>query len=723
MSGSSSRTVFFERAAQLVALTGLGISTPLLNILKDGPEFFVNRRAFPLDIVSLALILVLVPPLALLLVEGVARILGARLARLVHYVFVALLTSIILVPLCSTSLGLSGEQSVIAACIGGVLVVVGIARFAAARTWLAFLAALVVFSVFTFFTSDGVRTLLAPKTTSSQDGFTKTSATPVVMLILDEFPLNGLLDDHLQVDDERFPNFAALQRDSIWFHNAAAVNQFTPIALPAILSGRMPRSLKQLPTVESYPANLFTILSRSHAVTGYEPFTRLCPDDVCARKTRRTSWQGRLAFMFSDLAAVYLNYLVPSDLDLGVPNIVGKWGDFWDETNGDWDAPNFSRGGRVESFKRFINGLRVPADKPPFIFAHIILPHMPHQFVPSGRMYVPGVIQGYAKDQWSAEPGLIHFGYQQFLMQLGATDRLLGQFVQKLKDLGVYDKALFIVVADHGASFQAHTHRRGDVQHPSFYEDVMSIPLFVKLPGESSKGIISDKPAQTIDVVPTVLDVLGLDYKLPFDGASLVSNDFPARAEQQLLVGRIPKNNSEEEAARTKHAQEGQVITYKAPTEMPHATVDWKYTFPGYKTPNPYNPYYIGPHSELLGRSLSEFSVRPVAATFQFHARNGRADPARANGRLRYDPKTGVCPCNLQGVVEGTDLKAGDEVAVAVNGALQGFSYLIPSSAYSGHFIFMVPDKAFSAGENKVELFKVEGSQQGTPRFGRLVAK
>ncbi len=723
MSGSSSRTVFFERAAHLVALTGLAMGTPLLNILKDGPEFFVNRRALPLDIVSLVLILVLVPPLVLLFVEGMARIVGARLASFVHYVFVAFLASIVLVPLCSASLGLSGEQSVIAAAIGGILVAVGVARFAAVRTWLAFLAALVAFSVFTFFTSDGVRTLLAPKANSSQDGFTKTSATPVVMLILDEFPLNGLLNDQLQVDADRFPNFATLQRDSIWFRNAAAVNQFTPIALPAILSGRMPRSLKQLPTVESYPANLFTILSRSHAVTGYEPFTRLCPDDVCAKKTRRTSWRGRLSFMLSDLAAVYVNYLVPTDLDVGVPNIDGKWGDFWDETNGDWDAPNFSRGGRVESFRRFINGLRVAADKPSFIFAHIILPHMPHQFVPSGRMYVPGVIQGYAKDRWSAEPGLIHFGYQQFLMQLGATDRLLGQFVQKLKDLGIYDKALFIVVADHGASFQAHTHRRGDVQHPAFYEDVMSIPLFVKLPGESSKGIISDKLAQTIDVVPTVLDVLGLDYKLPFDGASLVSDDFPARAEQQLLVGRIPKKNSEEEAARKKHAQEGQVITYKGPTEMPHATVDWKYTFPGYKTPNPYNPYHIGPHSELLGKPLSEFPVTSLSSTFQFQSRGGKVDTTRANGKVTYDPKTGVCPCNLQGMVEGTELKAGDEVAVAVNGALQGFSYLIPSTAYAGNFAFLVPDKAFSAGENKVELFKVERPQQGIPRFGRLVAK
>jgi hypothetical protein len=723
VSASSSRTVWVERAAQLVALTGLGISTPLLNILKDGPEFFVNRRVFPFDIVSLVALLVLVPPMVLLLVEAVARLAGARVARLVHGVCVAILTAIVLVPLCASSLALSGEQSVTLAAIGGVLVAICVARFAAAGRWLSFLSVLVAFSVCTFFTSDGVWTLLFPKAASSDDGFTKKSDTPVVMLILDEFPLNGLLNDQLEVDPERFPNFAALQRDSTWFRNAAAVNQFTPIALPAILSGKMPKSLKQLPTVESYPANLFTILARSHAVTGYEPFTRLCPEDVCAKKVRRTSWRGRIKFMLSDLAAVYLNYAVPSDLDLGVPNIDGKWGDFWEETSGDWDAPNFSRGGRVESFRRFINGLRVTGDKPPFIFAHIILPHMPHQFVSSGRMYAPGVIQGYVKDQWSADPALIQFGYQQFLMQLGATDRLLGQFVQKLKELGIYDKALFIVVADHGASFQAHTHRRGDVQHPAFYEDVMSIPLFIKLPGEGSKGVISEKPAQTIDIVPTVLDLLGLDYKLSLDGAPLFSSAFPERSEQKLLVGRIPKKNADEEASRKKHEQEGQIVGYTSPVQMPRATVDWKYTFPGYKTPNPYNPYHIGPYTELLGKPVADFATTSSPSTFQFQSRGGKVDPARALGVVKYDPKTGVCPCNLQGIVEGSDLQAGATIAVAVNGILQGFSRLIPSAAYTGNFAFLVPDKAFVAGDNTVNLFVVEQAGQSGLRFRSLRAK
>jgi hypothetical protein len=77
----------------------------------------------------------------------------------------------------------------------------------------------------------------------------------------------------------------------------------------------------------------------------------------------------------------------------------------------------------------------------------------------------------------------------------------------------------------------------------------------------------------------------------------------------------------------------------------------------------------------------------------------------------------------LQGIVEGSDLVAGDEIAVGINGTLQAFSKLIASAAYTGNFAFLVTEKAFVAGENKVELFKVEGSLPDGLRLRKLRAK
>ncbi len=721
MATLSPRVVAFRRSAQLLALTGLAISSPLLNILSDGPEFFVNRRVFPFDIVSLVALLVLVPPALLLLLEGIARIFGRASATIAHGAFATLLAATALTPMLSAHALSSGLVALVISGLAGLVVAVCVIRYSTASTWLSWMALLTVFSVVNFLREEGVSTLLSPKKVTQENGFTKHSETPVVVLIFDEFPLNGLLDKNREIDGLRFPNFAALAKDAIWYKNAAAVNQFTPIALPAIVSGKMPRSLKQLPTAESYPVNLFTLLARSHAVRAYEPFTKLCPDDLCGRKKRRTSWRGRMKAMIKDLAAVYLNYVVPSDVEVGVPNIDGKWGDFWDETNANWDAPNFSRKGRVESFRRFTHGLKAPTDKAPFIFVHVIMPHMPHQFVPSGKMYAPGVLQGYVKDRWSEDPALRRVSYQQFVMQLGATDRMLGEFVAKLREIGIYDRALFVAVADHGMSFQPHTHRRGDVGHPAFYEDVMSIPLFVKLPG-IGKGAVSERHAQTIDVVPTVLDALGLDYNVSFDGVSLLRGDIPDRTEQNLLVGRISKQEAQKAGDASQAVKEGTLRSFPVSSETSRATIDWKYSLPGYDSPKQHNPYFIGPRGELLGHHVKEFPVTPGDGQFQFLLRSGKPDPSRAGGALRYDPKTGVCPCNLQGAIEGKSLAVGDEVVIAVNGIIQHVTTTLPGSPGSYLFASLILDSAFQAGINKVVLYKVVGGGNGVVSLQELRA-
>ena len=63
----------------------------------------------------------------------------------------------------------------------------------------------------------------------------------MVLIIMDEFPLAGLLDSKGEIDAKRFPNFAALQQQSDWFRNAVTVGDSTEQAVPAILSGDFPR--------------------------------------------------------------------------------------------------------------------------------------------------------------------------------------------------------------------------------------------------------------------------------------------------------------------------------------------------------------------------------------------------------------------------------------------------------------------------------------------------
>lgn len=101
------------------------------------------------------------------------------------------------------------------------------------------------------------------------------------------------------------------------------------------------------------------------------------------------------------------------------------------------------------------------------------------------------------------------------------VDELLGRFIQYLKKAGKYDDALIIITADHGESFGDHNM----LGHwHVLYEDVLHVPLIIKWPGSERQGV-NNVLVQTVDIVPTILDYLGIQASTHLDGMSLNSGD------------------------------------------------------------------------------------------------------------------------------------------------------------------------------------------------------
>ncbi|MFQ5524663.1 MAG: sulfatase [Thermoanaerobaculia bacterium] len=86
-----------------------------------------------------------------------------------------------------------------------------------------------------------------------------------------------------------------------------------------------------------------------------------------------------------------------------------------------------------------------------------------------------------------------------------------------LKKEGIYDDALVIVTSDHGEELFEH----GGFGHAySLFEEVVRIPLWIKLPGQR-EGSVVDAPVSLIDLMPTILDAAGLPALEGLDGLSL----------------------------------------------------------------------------------------------------------------------------------------------------------------------------------------------------------
>jgi arylsulfatase A-like enzyme len=86
------------------------------------------------------------------------------------------------------------------------------------------------------------------------------------------------------------------------------------------------------------------------------------------------------------------------------------------------------------------------------------------------------------------------------------ADLELGQTIAALKETGEWDRAIFILLADHGEELQDHGLWFHD---QSLYEELTHVPLLVHFPGGAHGGQRVSQRVSLLDIKPTVLDFVG----------------------------------------------------------------------------------------------------------------------------------------------------------------------------------------------------------------------
>lgn len=101
---------------------------------------------------------------------------------------------------------------------------------------------------------------------------------------------------------------------------------------------------------------------------------------------------------------------------------------------------------------------------------------------------------------------------------LTMTDNHFGKFVQKLKDLNIYEDTLIIVTTDHGYFLGERNYFGKNYMH--MYNELAHIPLLVRFPGGHRAGERVNDITQNIDIMPTVLDYNELNVPTEVQGKS-----------------------------------------------------------------------------------------------------------------------------------------------------------------------------------------------------------
>ena len=88
-----------------------------------------------------------------------------------------------------------------------------------------------------------------------------------------------------------------------------------------------------------------------------------------------------------------------------------------------------------------------------------------------------------------------------------SMDDAVNVFIDSLKALGIYDDALIVFTADHGEEFGEHG-MYGWHGH-TMYDELLHVPLIIKLPRSVAAGTVISKQVRSIDIAPTILEIVG----------------------------------------------------------------------------------------------------------------------------------------------------------------------------------------------------------------------
>lgn len=160
-------------------------------------------------------------------------------------------------------------------------------------------------------------------------------------------------------------------------------------------------------------------------------------------------------------------------------------------------------------------------DAPFCLFVSIATPHFPHQTAPKEYMEL------YTADKLKLGPNVPEELRAKSLKELQgyyahctATDKAIGEIIDKAKSLGNYDQSIIVFTSDHGEMMGSHN--IGPMMKHAAYAESSSIPFLISYPGIGDHaGKVAEASITTPDILPSILSLCNIDIPETIEGYDL----------------------------------------------------------------------------------------------------------------------------------------------------------------------------------------------------------
>lgn len=163
------------------------------------------------------------------------------------------------------------------------------------------------------------------------------------------------------------------------------------------------------------------------------------------------------------------------------------------------------------------------SEHPFLLFVSLGTPHFPHHTAPKEFMdlYTPEKLKLQANvtddmQDWALKE------LQGYYAHCTATDKAIGEIIQKAKDLGIYNNSIIVFTSDHGEMMGSHGYR--PFMKHQVYDESAEIPFLISYPNmEANKGKVAEAPFTTPDILPSLLSLCNIEIPETIEGYDLSS--------------------------------------------------------------------------------------------------------------------------------------------------------------------------------------------------------
>ncbi len=332
------------------------------------------------------------------------------------------------------------------------------------------------------------------------------SSPPVIVLMIDT-----LRRDHLGCygySRDTSPHIDALAQDAIVFDSSTTSGNFTVPSIASLFTGLYPSQHGMIAVNDELPVALHTLAEAFH-LAGYRTGA------VVGNPILRPESGFARGFDFFEPKPV------PGWIQQRTTALERAFARIWGG-----DEPGVVQD-LVPSALQWLNE---PSPRPPFLYLHLLEPHSPYapplehvsRFLESEDsirvMDPPNIWKYRSLEKWENfeefdSPPVVDDAKRRNMVglydgEIRYVDTWIGSFLDALREEGVYDEAVIVLLSDHGEEFDDHG---GWFHGLTVYQEMVAMPLIIKLPHHRSAGSRSDLPVDMVDLAATVSSLAGLD--------------------------------------------------------------------------------------------------------------------------------------------------------------------------------------------------------------------